>query len=1167
MDITETASKPFIHLHVHSEFSLVDGLIRLPNLIERVAELGMPGVAMTDQCNLFSLVKFYQQARRGGVKPLIGTELWIGSSEQPDLRHRVLLLCRNHAGFRQLSALITRSYLEGQSRGIPGVQYDWLTPELANGLIVLSCGINGDIGSALVDGNESRAVELTRYWRDLFGDAFYLEITRTGRDGETQNNDGVLRLAERFGIPVVATNDVRFLHADEFEAHEARVCIHDGRTLSDPRRHRNYTDQQYLRSSEEMTALFADVPQAIENTYAIAQRCNLEIDVGTYHLPIFPVPEHETVNDELRRKTEAGLNAWRSDLTAKGIDKDEAQWGIYASRLEEELQVIIAMGFSGYFLIVADFIQWAKEHDIPVGPGRGSGAGSLAAFALGITELDPLEYDLLFERFLNPERVSMPDFDVDFCMDRRDEVIDYVAERYGRDKVAQIITYGTMAAKAVVRDVGRVLSFPYGFVDQLAKLIPFDPNMTLKRALNEEPLLKQRYDEEDDVRAIIDLAQVLEGLARNAGKHAGGVVIAPSALTDFMPLYCEQGGTTTVTQFDMGDVETVGLVKFDFLGLRTLTIIHWAIENINADASGIGSDVLDIRDLSLDDPKTFKLIQDAQTTAVFQLESRGMKELIKRLRPDRFEDLIALVALFRPGPLQSGMVDDYIDRKHGRAVVRYLDPKLEPILKPTYGVILYQEQVMHIAQSLAGYTLGAADLLRRAMGKKKADEMAKQRQAFLDGCITNGIDKAVATQIFDLMEKFAGYGFNKSHSAAYALVAYQTAWLKAHYPAAFMAAVLSSDMDSTDKVVRLIEECRVIGISVAPPDMNACDYRFTVADHATIYYGLGAVKGLGEAVIQALVAERKANGLYREIFDLCCRNDAKKLNKRALEALIRSGALDCLGASRRGMASIATRAMQVAEQQARAAAVGQGDMFGLGDTNDEAGGRTHCLDLEAWDLAVATPEWPDKELLTWEKETLGLYLSGHPIDRYADEISKLSNCRLSNLKPGKQRRVVGLIVGVRMTKTRRGQMAIVTLDDKTARTEVTIFSNVLDEYLDRIVNDRICVVIGECTLDDFSGEHAIKAEAVLSLDEARNQFARNLVVRMDSTFENGKLELLKHSLASYAAGKCPVMVEYTNGTALARLRLSDEWQVSISDTMLDHFHTQFGEDSVTIEYV
>ena len=1156
----------FIHLHVHSEFSLVDGLIRLPGLVDRSVELAMPAVAVTDQCNLFSLVKFYQAARYAGIKPIIGAELWVGSASNTEPNNRLVFLCRNETGYRQLSELITRSFLEGQSRGIPAISYDWLTREGASGLIALSGGINGDIGAALIEGNADRAMQLLDYWRERLGDAFYLELSRTGRPGEDIVNEGNLTLAQQHGTPVVATNDVRFLRAEEFEAHEARVCIHDGRTLSDPRRQRNYSDQQYLRSCDEMVELFADIPQALENSVAIAQRCSHDIELGTYHLPVFPVPEQATVDDVLREKTQKGLSDWKNKLVSLEQAKSADEWELYEQRLERELQVIIDMGFAGYFLIVADFIQWAKDHGIPVGPGRGSGAGSLAAFALGITELDPLLYDLLFERFLNPERVSMPDFDVDFCMERRDEVIEYVAQQYGRDKVAQIITYGTMAAKAVVRDVGRVLSFPYGFVDQLAKLIPFDPNMTLTRALDEEPMLKQRYDDEDDVRAILDLALTLEGLARNAGKHAGGVVIAPTTLTDFMPLYCEQGGTTTVTQLDMGDVETVGLVKFDFLGLRTLTIIDWAIGNVYLARQKSSENALDLETLPLDDTATFKLIQKAQTTAVFQLESRGMKELIKRLRPDRFEDLIALVALFRPGPLQSGMVDDYIDRKHGRASVIYLNPMLEPILKPTYGVILYQEQVMQIAQELAGYTLGAADLLRRAMGKKKAEEMAKQRQAFLDGCASNDIDKNVATQIFDLMEKFAGYGFNKSHSAAYALIAYQTAWLKAHHPAAFMAAVMSSDMDSTDKVVRLIEECRVIGLQVGPPNINSCEYRFTVANESTIHYGLGAVKGLGEAVINVLVNERTEKGSYKELFDLCCRNDAKKINKRALEALIKSGALDGFGASRRGLASIASRAIQIAEQQAKAAAVGQGDMFGLGSSNENVDTQVDQLDTQAWQSALSVPEWTDKELLAWEKETLGLYLSGHPIDRVESELSGLSTCRLAELKPGKQRRVAGLISSVRMTKSRRGQIAIVTLDDKTARTEVTIYNNVLENCLDRIVADRMCVVEGDCNIDEYSGEISIKADTVLGLDEARNQFASSLRFSIDSTFENGKFGQLKQTLAGYTNGKCPVMIEFTNECATARLRLSDEWRVAISDGLLEQLYSQFGDDSVTIEY-
>lgn len=1155
----------FVHLHVHSEFSLVDGLVRLPELARRSAELGMPAVAVTDQTNLFSLVKFYTAARANGIKPIIGADLWIGGDDPNENKNRAVFLCRNQSGYQHLSALITKSYLEGQSRGIPSLQYDWLSSAMSSGLIVLSGGIFGDIGAALNDGNLDRANELLNFWKNLFGDAYYLEISRTGRAGEELYNERLLDLAVSTSTPVVATNDVRFINPDEFDAHEARVCIHDGRTLSDPRRPRRYTEQQYLRSPQEMTALFADVPQAIENTIAIATRCSLEIEIGTYHLPNFPVPADTDVDLLLRDNARAGFAARQQVMIEAGRTFDPELDAAYASRMAEELEVIISMGFPSYFLIVADFIQWAKDHGIPVGPGRGSGAGSLVAYALGITELDPLDYDLLFERFLNPERVSMPDFDVDFCMDRRDEVIDYVAQRYGRDKVAQIITYGTMAAKAVVRDVGRVLSFPYGFVDQLAKLIPFDPNMTLNRALDEEPLLKRRFTDEDDVRSILELALKLEGVARNAGKHAGGVVIAPSTLTDFMPLYCEQGAQATVTQLDMGDVETVGLVKFDFLGLRTLTIIDWAVDNITAGSSDSDAPRLDILKLPLDDTATFELIQLAQTTAVFQLESRGMKELIKRLRPDRFEDLIALVALFRPGPLQSGMVDDYIDRKHGRAAVKYLEPRLEPILKPTYGVILYQEQVMQIAQVLAGYTLGAADLLRRAMGKKKASEMAKQRQAFLDGSAANGISNQIATQIFDLMEKFAGYGFNKSHSAAYALVAYQTAWLKAHYPAAFMAAVLSSDMDSTDKVVRLIEECRSIGVEVVPPNINSCDYRFTVANDAQIYYGLGAVKGLGEGVIQALAQERSENGVYGNIFDLCCRNDARKLNKRALEALIKAGALDCLGASRRGMATLSNRAIQVAEQQAKAAAVGQSDMFGLGGGGGDEK-ATDNLDAEAWQGAIEAPEWPDKELLTWEKETLGLYLSGHPIDRYESEIAGLCTCRLADLKPGKKRRIVGLIVGVRMTKSRRGQMAIVTLDDKTARTEITIFSKVLEQCLDRIVVDRVCVVIGDCAHDEYRGELSLRAETVLGLDDARNQYASSLLLKLDSSSAGNKLEQLKQSLTNYSPGGCPVTIEYVNGSASARLRLSDQWKVAVSDNLLEHFQQHFGEDAATIVY-
>ena len=783
------------------------------------------------------------------------------------------------------------------------------------------------------------------------------------------------------------------------------------------------------------------------------------------------------------------------------------------------------------------------------------------AYALGITELDPLDYDLLFERFLNPERVSMPDFDVDFCMDRRDEVIDYVNQRYGRDKVAQIITYGTMAAKAVLRDVGRVLGFPYGFVDQLAKLVPFDPNMTLERALGEEPQLKARDQDEEDVRAIIDLGLALEGLSRNAGKHAGGIVIAPQPLTEFMPLYCEQGSDTAVTQFDMSDVEAVGLLKFDFLGLRTLTIIDWTVREINLGRAAQGEEPLEISRLPLHDVATYKLVQQAQTTAVFQLESRGMKELIKRLRPDAFEDLIALVALFRPGPLQSGMVDDFIDRKHGRAVVKYPHLELEGILKPTYGVILYQEQVMQIAQVLAGYTLGAADLLRRAMGKKKADEMAQQRQTFVDGASARGIDPDISAQIFDLMEKFAGYGFNKSHSAAYALVAYQTAWLKAHYPAAFMAAVLSADMGTTDKVVRLIDECRQLAITVEPPNLNTSEYRFTVADASTIRYGLGAIKGVGEAALMTLAEERKAHGAYRDLFDLCRRNDARKLNRRVLEALIKAGALDTLGARRRGLMTILEQALQAAEQQAKAAALGQSDLFGgASESNAHA-----ALDEAAWSRALASEEWSQPQLLNWEKETLGLYLSGHPIDRYRDELRGLSAQPLVDLKPGR-RRAAGFIVALRFTKSRRGRMAILTLDDNTARVEVTVYNEVLEAAVDKLAADRLVIIEGDCALDEFNGEPTLNAQGIQSMDEARQRYARAVVIELEGSAMNGFADTLQSALKTYGRGTCPVAIEYCTGVARARLRLGDEWRVQATEALLDQLRGAVGQAAIRVEY-
>jgi len=1149
----------FVHLHLHTEYSLVDGLICIPDLIARAREARMPAVALTDQSNTFAAVKFYQEAERAGIKPIIGAEVWMRQPADSVARARAVLLCLDREGFRQLSILLTRSFREGQVQGLPHIDFDWLEGAGSSRLLVLSAGIHGEIGQLLIEGHLEKARQRAKVWAALFPDRFYLEIARTGRPHEARYVADAVSLADSLELPLVATNDARFLLAEQFDAHEARVCIQEGRTLSDPRRPRAYTAQQYLRTPEEMAILFADLPDALANSVEIARRCNLELNFSNYHLPNFPVPDGMTVDQLLETDTRTGLAQRLLEARAAAAPVRDPE--VYEARLRLELDCIIKMGFAGYFLIVADFIQWAKRASIPVGPGRGSGAGSLVAYALGITELDPLDYDLLFERFLNPERVSMPDFDVDFCMDRRDEVIDYVNQRYGSDKVAQIITYGTMAAKAVLRDVGRVLGFPYGFVDQLAKLVPFDPNMTLDRALTEEPQLKARYRDEEDVRAIVDLGLALEGLSRNAGKHAGGIVIAPEPLTEFMPLYCEQGSDTAVTQFDMSDVEAVGLLKFDFLGLRTLTIIDWTVREINRARMQAGDSPLDIAHLPLQDEATYSLIQQAQTTAVFQLESRGMKELIKRLRPDVFEDLIALVALFRPGPLQSGMVDDFIDRKHGRATVKYPHQELEGILKPTYGVILYQEQVMQIAQVLAGYTLGAADLLRRAMGKKKAEEMAKQRQTFVDGARGRGIDADLSTQIFDLMEKFAGYGFNKSHSAAYALVAYQTAWLKAHHPAAFMAAVLSADMDTTDKVVRLIDECRQLGIVVEPPNLNSCDYRFTVADARTIRYGLGAIKGVGEAALTSLVEERAARGKYRDLFDLCRRNDARKLNRRVLEALIKAGALDTLGARRRGLMTILEQALQGAEQQAKAESIGQSDLF----AGPAVGAMHDTLDEAAWQRALTGEEWSQPQLLNWEKETLGLYLSGHPIDRYRDELEGLSVSRLVDLKPGR-RRAAGLVLSLRFTKSRRGRMAILTLDDNTARVEVTVYNEVLEAAVDKLAVDRLVIIEGECSIDDFSGDPALNAQSILAIDEARQRYARALVIALAEVSLNGFAETLQMALRTFGRGTCPVAIEYSTASAQARLRLGDEWRVQATEALLEQLRGHLGQEAIRVEY-
>ena len=1146
----------FIHLNLHTEFSIIDGLVRIEPLMDAVVSRGMNAVAVTDFCNLFAVVKVYQAALKKKVKPLIGCELPCHDPLKPEEISTLIVLCQNNNGYTNLTRLVSKAYLEGQYQGDPRVHLSWIA-EYTEGLIALSGGRNGLIGQALLKEDESAAEKIAKEYAALFPNRFYLEIQRTGRTGETVYNERLVRLAEKLHLPLVATNDVRFIDPVDFDAHEARVCIHEGYTISDPRRNPRYSEEQYLRSADEMVELFHDLPEAVANTVAISQRCTVKLNLGQNYLPSFPVPEGSSVEQYLANLSREGLETRLAHIFRNQAPEILLQSRtVYDERLQIELDVINPMGFAGYFLIVADFIRWARENGVPVGPGRGSGAGSLVAYALGITDLDPLQYELLFERFLNPERVSMPDFDIDFCMEGRDRVIDYVAEKYGRLSVSQIITFGTMAAKAVIRDVGRVLGHPYGFVDKLAKLIPFEIGMTLTKALAQEAELKRRFNDEEEVRDLFELALKLEGLTRNAGKHAGGVVIAPSQLTDFTAIYCEQGSTQLVSQLDKDDVEAAGLVKFDFLGLRTLTIIDWALKIVNRQKQQNNDPLIDIAFIPTDDKKTFDLLKACQTTAVFQLESRGMKELIQRLQPDCFEEIIALVALFRPGPLQSGMVDDFIHRKHGEATVEYPHPDLEPILKPTYGVILYQEQVMQIAQVLASYTLGSADLLRRAMGKKKPEEMAKQREIFTEGATARGVDQEVATHIFDLMEKFAGYGFNKSHSAAYALLAYQTAWLKAHFPAAFMAAVLSADMDNTDKLVHLIEECKLIGLTVIPPAINQSSYQFTVTDDKTILYGLGAIKGVGEAVISGVVKEREDHGVYCSLFDFCQRLDLRKLNRRVLEALIKSGALDVWEIDRASIFASVDNAIALAERNQQNHKSGQTDLFSMLQDEEESSHEAH-------EYLVCDP-WPELRRLQGEKETLGFFLTGHPVTQYVAEFNnKVTPIKALNPYATKKAWVCGLVKAQKRILTKTGKkLMIMTLEDQSARFEVVVFDNLYEELKTPIQVDQVLVVEGEISVDNFNGGTRMLANQIFQTHEARVHLGKRLTLTLtpDSQSLLGTLQ----TMLKANQGDCPVQIHYKNTEAQVVLNVGESWRVNPTDELLKLLRELLGESRAVI---
>ena len=1167
----------FVHLRVHTEFSISDSIVRIDSLVAAARADAQPALAITDLSNLFGWIRFYKAARASGIKPIVGVDAWVSNEADRDRPFRLLLLARDATGYLRLCELLSRAWLENEYRGRGELRASWFDQPARDGgsagagLIALSGAHAGDVGQALLAGNEPLAADYAQAWARRFPGAYYLEVQRTDAPETQTQTIAAAHLAARLGLPLVATQPVQYLRPDEFMAHEARVCIAEGEILANPRRVRRFGREQHFRTQQEMVELFADLPSALANAVEIARRCTVPMTLGKPRLPHFPVPEGVSTEDYLRQLAIDGLER-RLGLAGQAPDAlDDARrekLSTYRARLDYECDTIVQMGFPGYFLIVADFINWAKRNDVPVGPGRGSGAGSIVAWALGITDLDPIPYALLFERFLNPERVSMPDFDIDFCQDRRHLVIDYVKQKYGEHAVSQIATFGTMASKAVIRDVGRVLDIGYNFCDQLSKLIPVVQNkpLSLAKAREAEPLLAEREKLEDEVRELLALAEPLEDLTRNVGMHAGGVLIAPGRLTDFCPLYRQPGAESgVVSQFDKDDVEAVGLVKFDFLGLRNLTIIRMAEDFINARHPGLG---LDLSSLSFNDPAAYQVLKEANTTSVFQLESDGMKKLLKKLQPDRFEDIIAVLALYRPGPLNSGMVDDFILRKKGQQSIDYFHPDLKPCLEPTYGVIVYQEQVMQISQTIGGYTLGGADLLRRAMGKKKPEEMAQHRGLFVEGARAKGYPVELADKLFDLMAMFAEYGFNKSHTAAYAVVTYQTAWLKAHYPAEFMAATLSSDMDDTDKVQLFVADAQANRVRVLGPDINASGYRFEPVGEREIRYGLGAVKGTGHAAVDNIVAARAA-GPFRDLFDFCERIDRRIVNRRTVEALIRAGAFDSLDPDRARLLANAGQAIEAAD--ARAASASQANLFGDADGGDALS--------PVW---IEVPPWTERQRLQEERSALGYFLSGHLFSAWESEVRRFVRTRLADLQPAPAPVwMAGVIAAQRTQMTRRGKMSFVTLDDGTARVDVAIYRELHEASRRQLRDDELLVVLGKVQKDDYTGGQRVTAERVLDLAAARQEFGRRLLIRLNG---HAEADALRSAIAPFAAGsasapgggqgisssgepaRLPVRIEYGNAQARCAIELGEAWRVRPEDDLIVAIGERLRPLAVSIEY-
>ncbi|MCG2583634.1 DNA polymerase III subunit alpha [Massilia sp. TS11] len=1154
------SSPSFVHLRVHSEYSIVDGLVRIDDLVAAAAKDRQPALAVTDLANMFCLVRFYKAARGKGIKPVVGVDAWISNDDNRDKPGRLLILAKDRTGYLQLCELMADAWLTNQYKGRAELRAEWLEKYAAQDpghLIVLSGAQFGDIGQAIDNGNPELAEACAARWARIFPDHFYVEIQRCGQPNQELQVRHSVALAGRLGLPVVATHQVQFLQQSEFIAHEARVCIAEGEMLANAKRVRRFNEQMHFKTQAEMAELFADLPGALANSVEIAKRCNVTLELGKPKLPNFPTPGGMPISDYLVQQSKEGLEKRLLHLFPDP-EVRAAKRPRYDERLEFELNTIIKMGFPGYFLIVAEFIQWAKENGVPVGPGRGSGAGSLVAYALLITDLDPLAYNLLFERFLNPERVSMPDFDIDFCQEGRDRVIQHVKDLYGKDAVSQIATFGTMAAKGAIRDVGRVLDMGYNFCDGVSKLIPFKPGkqVTIADALEEEPLLKERQENEEEVRQLLDLSQQVEGITRNIGMHAGGVLIAPGKLTDFCPLYTQGGDAGVVSQYDKDDVEAVGLVKFDFLGLTTLTILNRAVQYIRA-LDPADAD-FDLAKLPLDDRASYDLLCKAKTVAIFQLESRGMQGMLKDARPDRFEDIIALVALYRPGPMD--LIPDFCKRKHGEKF-EYPDPRTEGILAETYGIMVYQEQVMQMAQIIGGYTLGGADMLRRAMGKKKPEEMAQHRLIFREGAAKGGLNEEKADEIFDLMEKFAGYGFNKSHAAAYALLSYYTAFLKAHHTAAFMAANMSLAMEDTEKVKVLVEDSiDVCNLAILPPDINQSQFRFvpvgeprsqTGKQVGQIRYGLGAVKGAGQGAIEAIIAARQEGGPFTDLFDFCRRVDRKQINRRTIESLIRAGAMDCLGVDRAVLLASVGFAIECADQEQ--AAANQVSLFGDDDSL-----------VAPPDYVKAIP-FTDKQKLAEEKTALGFYLSGHMFDAYAREARKFARTKLSELEPARDVRMLcGVITGLRTQMTQRGKILIVTLDDKTAVVEVTIYGELFEAHKKIFKEDEFLAVVGKVSEDRFTGGLRITADKVFDMVSARIHYGVRYNWTLPASVPAHRVaEVLKPHVEANGL-QCAVKVR-PQGVE-CQLQLGDDWRVAPSDELKLALEQMLGAQEVAVEY-